>query len=614
MKLHNDKRELNLTKMFFWIVATLTGVVMGATVFSAEPPVVTIVYPKANSIVGNRVNLVLDPATDPSTVPFFQVVVNNKTEYPMIDLSSGKHAKQGLKLEQGINTITVRVLVKAVDESNKQTTVKMVFTRNIPVFNNEGLFSGDPPPQFTREYFHARENEAACSGCHRMEVAPDDLKHKNPADVLCFVCHKNIATGRNIHGPAAVWNCLGCHDAELFPVKYQFTSLDPWTVKKTVQAVGPMLYTYSSAELFKTTSAELVSMEKTRDLLKDILIYTKQNPADKIRIEVHTDSILASELVKAKGKGGGFRTGQLLTDRRAKVLASALKDLGIPIMSITAVGMSDSLPKASNNTLAGRELNNRVEVVVYPAESEVLNSQKIPVLRDRDRVLLNLNYAQGPQIKKLKVIEILPKGMHYVKGSGYFRGRPRDPKANGEEMLWELGDMDAVFSESLFYVVKKDNDSMPMLPEVTVSYTAGSMQLTRKFNAKIPAKRGPSVKDTCLKCHGSILNGNFKHGPVDAGYCNLCHDPHASTYRAWLRKAPWDLCTTCHAEKASGVHVIAGFKSGKTHPTRLKPDPMRPGKRLTCSSCHEPHSAVNKDLFAYHIKTWQELCPLCHAK
>jgi predicted CXXCH cytochrome family protein len=110
------------------------------------------------------------------------------------------------------------------------------------------------------------------------------------------------------------------------------------------------------------------------------------------------------------------------------------------------------------------------------------------------------------------------------------------------------------------------------------------------------------------------MSGPFKHGPIDAGYCTLCHDPHASENAAWLRRPSWDLCTTCHEEKATGRHVIAGFKSNASHPTKQKRDPARRGKRMTCVSCHAPHSAASRDLFAFGVKERFELCVFCHEK
>lgn len=620
MKQQIKKRGRNLAKKFSWMI-TIACVMTAAAALSSDNQAVTIIYPKANSLVGSRVNVVLDPATDVSMVPFFQAVVNNKTEYPVVDVSSGKHAIQGLALEQGLNTIVVRILAKSVDEKNKTTTLKMISYREIRVYNREGSYDNPSPAGYSAELFHSREHEAECSGCHRLEAVAADLNHKKPEDVLCFACHRNVPAGKHIHGPAAVWNCLGCHDPELYPVKYQFTSIDPWKVAKSTQTVEPMQFTIASAELFKPGTSVIVSKDKAKDLLKDVLNYTKQNPGDKIRLEVHTDNtppLKTKEKVKGKVKGKvkviGFKNNQALSDARAKTLASLLKESGIPPKSITAVGMGEKLPRAPNKTKDGKELNNRVEIVVHPADVKVKNSRTLPVLKDRDRVLVSLTYAQGPRIAKLAVIEKVPKGRQYLKGSGYSKGGPKEPRIKGDQLIWDLGDMDSNFAEALFYVLKKGKTAQSVPEAVKVAYTLGSRELVREFDPKAPVKLGLTVKEACLKCHGTVIDLPFKHGPADAGYCNLCHDPHASQYSAWLRKPTWDLCTTCHPETGPGVHVVAGFVDSHTHPTRLKRDPMRPGKSLSCASCHSPHSAENSDLFTYNVKTRSELCNLCHSK
>jgi len=611
MKRAKEQWGRNLINRFSRILIVLSCIAMGPTAYAEDGLPLTILYPKANSIVQKRVNLVLDPATDSTKVAFIQAIVNKRTEYPVVDLSTGKHASQGLLLKPGINTITVKVFTRSVDEKSKKATFQPVYSREISVYNGEGIVPSPPPATFTKDLFHSREREAECSGCHRLEVTPEDLKYKKSQDVLCFPCHKSVPTGRHIHGPAAAWNCLSCHDPEIYPVKYQFNSADPWKVSKTSQTVEPMVYTYSSAEIFKPASSTIVSKDKAKDMLKDVLNYAKQNPGDKIRIEVHTDNTpppKIKEKVKGKSTVKGFKNNKALTDARAKTFLALLKELGVNMKGITAVGMSDTLPKAPNKTPEGRELNNRIEIVVHPADVKVKNSQKLPILKDRDRVLVNLAYAQGPQISKLTVIDKLPKGRQYLKGSGYFKGKAKEPRIKGDDLIWELGDMDANFSSALFYVLRKGKESKPIAGAVNVVYSVGSREMTREFDPKAPAKRGLTVKESCLQCHGPMLEKHFKHGPADAGYCTLCHDPHASNHAAWLRKSAWDLCTTCHAEKGSGVHVVSG------HPTRLKPDRMRPGKRLSCASCHEPHTANNKNMFTYDVKTREELCRLCHTK
>lgn len=600
----------------------------------AEEPAFSVLYPKNNSIVGGKVNVVLDPATDWSAVPFFQVS-NGRTVYPMVDASSGRHAFQGVDLEPGVNTITVKAFAPVMEKEKKEKQPKFreVSSRELKVFSMVELFTGRYAPSgFEKSLFHSRENEAGCGGCHALEAKADAPPPKKPEDAVCFACHREIPAGDNIHGPAAVWNCLGCHDPEIYPVKYQFTAEDPWKTSKTIQPVVPVVFTIQNDAVFKPGTAVLAAqyekiikakgkgqkqiwdLDKLKELFSAVLDHVKLNPGDKVRIEAHTDN---TPLPKPKGKQAkGFKDNLALTNARAAAIAGVLKQYGVSGKNqVIAVGMGDKLPKAPNATREGRELNNRIEIVLYPADVKVTNSLKLPVLKDRERVAVNLSYAHGPALKKLRVVEKVPAAGQYLKGSAYFGGKSREPKIKGNELVWELGNMGQSFTESLSYVVRKGKKSPPVSGVVSLNYdTTADQAVSREFDPKKPVKRSHTVEEACVKCHPGMLGGAFRHGPADAGFCNLCHDPHASASPAWLRKSSWDLCTTCHAEKSDGVHVVAGFVKGNTHPTKDKRDPSRPGKRLSCASCHDPHSAGSRDLFAFEAKSRSELCGVCHRR
>jgi outer membrane protein OmpA-like peptidoglycan-associated protein len=55
---------------------------------------------------------------------------------------------------------------------------------------------------------------------------------------------------------------------------------------------------------------------------------------------------------------------QELSDRRADAVRDYLIQQRIPVSSITAVGLGESQPVASNDTAAGRQRNRRVELIV----------------------------------------------------------------------------------------------------------------------------------------------------------------------------------------------------------------------------------------------------------
>ncbi|MBI3378338.1 MAG: hypothetical protein HY035_08070 [Nitrospirae bacterium] len=125
-------------------------------------------------------------------------------------------------------------------------------------------------------------------------------------------------------------------------------------------------------------------------------------------------------------------------------------------------------------------------------------------------------------------------------------------------------------------------------------------------------------KELCFVCHEEKKEEwtpkKYWHGPTATGNCSICHNPHASNNISRLKKPSWDLCVTCHEDRASGRHVIAGFVFGSTHPTKGRPDPLRPGKELSCASCHNPHASNSRSLFANDEISPNSLCQMCHKK
>ncbi len=617
--------------------------------FSADqppPPSLSILYPKHESAVGQRVNVVLDPLTDWSAAPFFQVLVGS-TELPVMDASGGRHAMQGVSLAPGMNTITVRALAPAPKDAKREGgKLTVLSSRTLAVFNRAGSFV-PVSSSFEPQFFHTRENEADCSGCHRLDAEQQDLRPKGPDDVLCSSCHRGTSTGKHIHGPAGVGSCLSCHDPDLFPVKYQFDTVDPWQITKTTAQVEPAVFTISAEALFRDQRAGLLSdsvpplpkpqgkrdpkkeeelrrkrdaeiaelKSRQRDLFRPFLEYVKQNPGDRIRVESHVDAV---ELPAMKNKNAkGYRSHQQLTAARAKALEKLLAEQGISGKErVVFVSMGSSLPKAPNTTAENRTLNNRIEIVVYPPDVKVRNSQKLPILADRQRVIVNIAYSQGSaEAKDLKVIEQLPKGIQYVKRTGIFRGNVLDPATAGDELVWTLGNPGGFFQESLSYVVRMDRGAKASVsPVIRIRFLAGSRERTREFDPKKPQKNGLTIPEACGKCHGDMLAGTFSHGPAAAGLCTLCHDPHAGDHPAWTRKQSWMLCTTCHEEKKTEVHVIRGFVRNVSHPTGRYRDPSRPGRRLTCVSCHSPHSADTPDMLKFGARNKFDLCGVCHPK
>jgi outer membrane protein OmpA-like peptidoglycan-associated protein len=89
----------------------------------------------------------------------------------------------------------------------------------------------------------------------------------------------------------------------------------------------------------------------TINALADLL---KRNDAAVVRLRIvgHTDS---------RGSATG---NQRLSERRANTVRTALIDLGVDAGKISAEGMGEANPIASNKTAAGRERNRRVEFLI----------------------------------------------------------------------------------------------------------------------------------------------------------------------------------------------------------------------------------------------------------
>ncbi|HET8941847.1 MAG TPA: OmpA family protein [Rudaea sp.] len=86
--------------------------------------------------------------------------------------------------------------------------------------------------------------------------------------------------------------------------------------------------------------------------LGKLIAFVNEHPAKPIRIEGHTDS------------SGNSSTNQTLSKRRADAVRDALVAAGVKASRITAVGLGESHPVASNATAEGRAKNRRVDVIL----------------------------------------------------------------------------------------------------------------------------------------------------------------------------------------------------------------------------------------------------------
>jgi predicted CXXCH cytochrome family protein len=96
--------------------------------------------------------------------------------------------------------------------------------------------------------------------------------------------------------------------------------------------------------------------------------------------------------------------------------------------------------------------------------------------------------------------------------------------------------------------------------------------------------------------------------------CASCHNPHSSGTPFSLEKPINDLCSSCHARKASGRHVMAGYGFGDDHPVSGRPDPLRKGRDLSCTTCHAPHGGPGGVPAVSATAPGGTICLRCHRK
>jgi predicted CXXCH cytochrome family protein len=137
--------------------------------------------------------------------------------------------------------------------------------------------------------------------------------------------------------------------------------------------------------------------------------------------------------------------------------------------------------------------------------------------------------------------------------------------------------------------------------------------------------------ELCYNCHDKAkFTKKYTHAVVSMpNGCSICHTPHVSSDQALLLQPVFNLCTSCHAAEADGRHIVT-IPGKKIHPlkdvndplfpgTKKVPDPFKPdklievpdpnnpGKKITCVTCHDPHSSDFAKLFPQ-----KNICERCH--
>jgi outer membrane protein OmpA-like peptidoglycan-associated protein len=102
--------------------------------------------------------------------------------------------------------------------------------------------------------------------------------------------------------------------------------------------------------LFETGQSEL--KDEAHSSLVEVVDLLQSEPDKLIRIEGHTDAT------------GTASSNMVLSEQRSNSVLAALVSLGVDSSRITAVGMGEDFPIASNETEEGKSRNRRVDVIL----------------------------------------------------------------------------------------------------------------------------------------------------------------------------------------------------------------------------------------------------------
>lgn len=327
---------------------------------------------------------------------------------------------------------------------------------------------------------------------------------------------------------------------------------------------------------------------------------------------------------------------------KALLLLAALYILSVPSPSSAAVSLiyppsKSALTRADHLVMKLNSLDSTgIKVTINGVDSDVLPVSSPEYRRAfQDFVILQPLWDKG---KNTITIDL-------------YKGTAKEDSLTAEVFYAPKGEgvsVPAEFSSSILHVAETERLCAPchnMAPTLTSVNTsvgkANPCYTCHKKMMNTDYVHGPAGTFSCAYCHAlqgepkyatpkrdAALCGEchvekvkqfkemkMRHGPIDAGMCELCHDPHGSATIAQLKMPINKLCLSCHEQIGVGVHVNRSTY-GAGHPLSGKRDisPKGQGRELSCVSCHDPHGGNFRYYFQGGMEGRMELCQYCHKK
>ena len=285
------------------------------------------------------------------TVPTSPTLAEARTDYgnaqanpQVVKLAPLQLKEAGEALDRANAAQSARDDAQKVDSLAYVAKQKVALAQVTAQRKNAELEVSNAAAERSKLQLDARTNEAdqakqqASKAQQQAVMAQQSVEQKN-AELVAKTAEADVARQQAANAQASAEQ----DKARLAALQAQ---MDELHAKKTARG---MVITLGDV-LFDSGKATLKSGGE-RDVQR-LADFMQRYPERKVLIEGYTDST------------GGSSYNQTLSEQRASAVSNALINLGVSADRVSTKGYGKAYPVASNNNVAGRQLNRRVEIVL----------------------------------------------------------------------------------------------------------------------------------------------------------------------------------------------------------------------------------------------------------